>query len=70
MLQIFSGVTQLFSQCIAWFFQLLDAVEGVDLWLTGIVIWLAYKFILAPVFGVASSDMAKRNYNSLRRKGE
>lgn len=60
----------LLVNCFRWFFNLLDSLGYTFLWLTAIITTLAFKFILGPIFGVASSDMASSSYNSFKRRKE
>lgn len=58
------------SECSAWFIQILNAVDGYSIWASAIFVYLSYKFLFAPLFGMAKSDVAKKSYNAFRRRKE
>lgn len=58
--QILSLVSMIFARCTAWFLQTMEAVDGVSVWLTAIMLTLCFKYLLRPVFGSAGSDRVKR----------
>lgn len=59
-----------FRQCSDWFTSILTETGTGQIWITCFMIWISYKFLLKPVFGYASSDLARKSYNAFKRRKE
>lgn len=70
MAQVLPAVGNVITQCSAWFLQIINAVDGLAVWMTAVLVWLSYKFLLRPLFGQAGSDVARRSYNAFKRRKE
>lgn len=70
MAQVLSLISNVITQCAGWFLQILNAVGGLAVWSTACLVWLTYRFLLRPLFGEASSDLAKNSYNAFKRRKE
>lgn len=70
MAQVLPAVGNVITQCSAWFLQIINAVDGLPVWMTAVLVWLSYKFLLRPLFGHAGSDVARRSYNAFKRRKE
>lgn len=68
--EVVSFMTLTATQCSQWFFQIISAVDGVEFWTTAIGMWVIFKFIFRPIFGYASSDLARNSYNAFKRGKE
>ena len=73
MSEILSLVSLIFAHCTTWFLQTMEAVDGVGVWLTAVMVYLCFKFILSPVFGSAGSDrvskrQTKGSYRGTKRQ--
>lgn len=70
MSQVLPAVANVITQCSAWFLQVLNAVDGLAVWMTAVLVVLSYKFLLRPLFGSAGSDIARKSYNAFKRRKE
>ena len=70
MSQVLPAVGNVISQCSIWFLQVINAVDGFPVWMTAVLVYLSYKFLLRPLFGQAGSDVAHRSYNAFKRRKE
>lgn len=70
MSQVLPAVGNVLTQCSTWFLQIINAVDGLPVWMTGVLVFLSYKFLLRPLFGHAGSDVARRAYNAFKRRKE
>ena len=70
MSQVLPVVGNVITQCSTWFLQIINAVDGLAVWMTAVLVWLSYKFLLRPLFGQAGSDVARRSYNAFKRRKE
>lgn len=60
---ILNGITFAFG----WFLELYDAAGALGIWFTVVIVFMLYRFILAPLFGqVAGSDVAARTAKGYR----
>ena len=70
MTEILAALGSTVLQVAGWFMQVLNQTGGLGVWLTAIIVTITYKFLLAPVFGAARSDLAKHSYNAFKRGKE
>lgn len=61
---IMSMFTDLFGHCANWLAQIMASSQMAPVWLGGFVVWSVYRFLLSPLFGVASSDIARSIWRS------
>lgn len=62
--------TNAVSGCALWFFSIVNETGTYTLWLSCVFIFLVYKFLFRPIFGYASSDLARNSYNAFKRRKE
>lgn len=70
MYQALTMMAEAISSCAGWFLRILVATSGQGVWLSGVFLFLTYKFLFAPLFGEAKSDLAKHSYNAFKRRKE
>lgn len=70
MSEILAALGATILQVAGWFTQVLTQTGGLGVWLAAIIVTLTYKFLLAPVFGAARSDLAHQSYNAFKRRKE
>lgn len=65
-LELANSFYKVFGFCWSAWAKILDAVDGYGAWFSAFCVWLAYKFILAPLFGYAGSDIAASAHNAVK----
>lgn len=60
----------LFTHCFAWLGDVMTGTGMLSVWLGCVVIWTAYRFLLKPLFGAASSDSARKKASSAKSSDE
>ena len=63
--QAISIFGQALASVVGWFLQFLSADGLSDLFLSGVFLFLVGKFLLAPLFGSAGSDKARKRKDDL-----
>lgn len=66
--QILSLLSEVFSRCTAWFLQTMEAVDGVGVWLTAIVMCLCFRYLLFPVIGGKFDALSDKAVNSYKKR--
>lgn len=64
--ELLSYVGRVFTSPLGWFAELLNYTGGGKYWVMGLMIYCIYKFILAPIFGRARSDLARESYSAFK----
>lgn len=57
-MEFLSLLTSAMSACSNWFLQILDSSGTHLIYLSFIVLWTFYRFIFAPIFGIAHLSAA------------
>lgn len=70
MSQVLPAVGNVLTQCSAWFLQIMNAVDGLPVWMTGVLVFLSYRFLLKPLFGYAESDSVDYLSKKIRQSKE
>ena len=63
-------LTQVVQFCGLQFMMILGKLDALQVWIAAIGLHLVFKFILRPIFGYASSDLARNSYNAFKRGKE
>lgn len=61
---ILNAITIVFN----WFLELYNAAGALDLWFTVVIVFMLYRFILAPLFGQASGSDTAHTSKAARSK--
>lgn len=66
MFQILGALVDVIGHCVDWLGLVMTGTGMTPVWLGCVLMWTVYRVMLKPLFGIATSDMAMRNYGKYR----